>query len=172
MKSQHKHSIAIATQSWMAIQTWFPLLAESSSRFHRVHFVGCLIFRLCVGLSHKYTSPVQVWLSQGDNTPYWLFQGRPFTQPVGPFDWYSCLSKAKATLLCPLHWDKFRFLYNSRGHFLHAFLSFMSTLSLPVFFEPSSIEGVGWWATEVPRLQSRQWFHSWSGQMNPYTIST
>lgn len=59
----------------------------------KVYSVGCSVFLLCVGLSHKHTSPMLVWLAQKDSHTF--FQGRPFT---GPVDQLNSLSKTKATL--------------------------------------------------------------------------
>lgn len=55
----------------------------------------------------------------------------------------------------PLFVEKFNFLYDSCGHFLHAFLSFTSTSSLAIYCEPSSTEGVRWSATEVPQASEQ-----------------
>lgn len=57
-------------------------------------------------------------------------------------NWHSRLSTAKATLQSPWCWDKFSFSHDSCGCFLRSFLSFVSTSSLPVFSEPSSVVGI------------------------------
>lgn len=69
-------------------------------------------------------------------------------------NWQSCLSTAKATLQSPWCWDKFSFSHDSCGCFLCSFLIFMSTSSMPVLSEPSSVIGIPW-AVTVLTLQAQ-----------------
>lgn len=78
----------------------------------------------------------------------------------------------------PLCWDKFSFLYDRCGHFLHSFLSFMNTSPLPIFSEPSSTVGVRWsvtpwfsahlpsWSSSplaAPWQLAQVWLSGWTG---------
>ena len=131
-----------------------------------VHFVGWLIFRLFVGLSHKYTLPMLVWLAGEDNINYFreghlhnqlthstatavYLKQRPPSSPL-------CVETSSASFMTAVV-TSYMLFWVSWAH--HPCLPSLSLLPLKWFVGQPQ---------QSSRLPSRQWFHPWNGQMSSY----
>ena len=132
-------------------------------------FASCSVLILYIGLSQVYTPPMLIWLTQIDIHTLLMNSGRKMYTTTWSTQLLTAVYlKQRPPSSCPcveISWASFTtavvtsymLFWASWAH--HPCLSSLSLLPLKGFIGRPQ---------KSPRLQSRQWFHPWSGQMNSY----